>query len=181
MWQLDTGEMWVGDQLWHCSYLKTECKDTLTNTHTHKSPVPQSLLFFLKHKHRQPTQQQHTGEGVLPVSAWRDIMPQCQSDFQAGVIGECEKNVKGTWVAVQTHNIQKHTQVMQLCFLTAPVLYRHHPLLLASNPDIKKKGETGKREREWVRVRRSGTERRRIKRCTQARFMSLWCVMRLIC
>lgn len=77
-------------------------------------------------------------------------MPQCQSDFQAGVIGECEKNVKGTWVAVQTHNIQKHTQVMQLCLLTAPVLYRHHPLLLASNPDIKKKGETGKRERERV-------------------------------
>lgn len=92
--------MWVGDQFWHCSYLKTEHKDKVAQK---KSPFPQSLLFFLKNKHRQPTQQQHTGEGALPVSAWRDIMPQCQSDVQASMIGECEKNVRDRWVTVQIH------------------------------------------------------------------------------
>lgn len=143
----------IGDQLWHCSYLKTEHKHKLAKK---KSPVPQLLSFFLKHKHRQPTHQQHMGEGVLPVSSWRDIMPQCQSDVQARVIGECEKNARGKWVTVQGHthnstNKSTHSQVEPGFLLTAPVPYRHHPLLLASNPGIKKKRGEGWRER------RSGT------------------------
>lgn len=51
---------------------------------------------------------------------------------------------------ISTHvqfNIQKLTQVMQGFLLTAPVPYRHHPLLLASNPGIKKKRGKGGRER----------------------------------
>ncbi len=39
-----------------------------------------------------------------------------------------------------------HTQVMQGFLLTAPVPYRHHPLLLASNPGIKGGREAGE---EW--------------------------------
>ena len=154
MWQLVGDEMWVGDQLWHCSYLKTEHKDKLAQK---KSLVLQSLLFFLKHK--QPTQQQHTGKGAPPVSTWCDIMPQCQSDVQASVIGECEKNVRGGWLTVQTHipkhtntrtvwsSIRGHTQVMQGFLLTAPVPYRHHRLPLVSNPGIKIKEGNGGRGR----------------------------------
>lgn len=111
MWQLDEGEMWVGDQPWHCSYLKTENKDKLTHEKKWKnkeiSRPPHTPIFFfpsvfLKHKHRRPTQQQHTGEGAPAVSAWRDIMPQCQSDVQANVIGECEKDVISDSVSTQT-------------------------------------------------------------------------------
>lgn len=36
--------MWVGDQFWHCWYLKTEHNDKVAQ----KSPFLQSLLFFFK-------------------------------------------------------------------------------------------------------------------------------------
>jgi len=56
---------------------------------------------------------------------------------------------------------------MQNFLLTAPVPYRHHLPLLASNPGIKK--ETGKGGAgRWC-----GTVKRRIKRGTEVRFMSL--------
>lgn len=42
IWQLFENEMWVGDQLWHCSNLKTEHKDKLAK----KAPVHKSLLFL---------------------------------------------------------------------------------------------------------------------------------------
>lgn len=136
----------ISDQLWHCSNLKTEHKDKLGGEKKENPPVPQSLLFFLKHKHRQPTQQQHMGERALPVSTWRDIMPLCHSDVRASVIGECERKVRGRWVTVQTYtraHIHTHTQVMQGLLLMAPVPYRHHPLLLASNPGMKKNERKG--------------------------------------
>lgn len=147
LWQLDEGEMWVGDQPWHCSYLKVEHKDKLDQ----KSCVPQSFLFPLNTNTESP-RNNSTPEKERCLSVHCLML-----SYSVRVMFKPERLVSvrrmrgaDKWQCNHVHTqlkIQKHAQVMQDFLLTAPVPYRHHLLLLASNPGTKKKSAEGKRKR----------------------------------
>lgn len=118
-------------------------------SHKKNLPSPSRIYSSLKTNTDHPTQRQHTGEGALPVSAWRDIMPQCQSDVQASMIGECEKNVRGRWVTAQihAHTVQRtHRWCKVLCLRLQFLI----DIILSSWLQILASGREGERGEESV-------------------------------
>lgn len=142
-WELSGCDSWmrmrcgIGDQLWHCSNLKTEHKDKLA-----KKLLSPSLFYSSLNTNTDSPRNNNTRVKERCLSAHGVILCHCVTVMfrPAWLV-----SVRGTWGAHEwhTHTLSstcKRTQVMQGFLLTAPVPYRHHPLLLASNPGIKKKG-----------------------------------------